>query len=77
MHAFARAGGSHEPMLRTFADTGMRLGEVLALRREDFDGQVFQVRRTAHNGRAHKEPRPTMESPELAGSCHARRSWPT
>jgi integrase len=52
MHAFARAGGAHEPMLRTFADTGMRLGEVLALRREDFDGQLFQVRRTAHNGRA-------------------------
>jgi integrase len=52
MHAFARAGGSYEPMLRTFADTGMRLGEVLALRREDFDGRVFQVRRTAHNGRA-------------------------
>jgi integrase len=52
MHAFARAGGSYEPMLRTFADTGMRLGEVLALRREDFDGRVFHVRRTAHNGRA-------------------------
>ena len=28
MHAFARAGGSYEPMLRTFTDTGMRLGEV-------------------------------------------------
>lgn len=52
MHAFARAGGSYEPMLRTLADTGMRLGEVLALRREDFDGRVFHVRRTAHNGRA-------------------------
>ena len=52
MHAFACAGGIYEPMLRTFADTGMRLGEVLPLRREDFDGLVFQVRRTAHNGRA-------------------------
>ena len=51
MHAFARAAGPYEAMIRTFADTGMRLGEVLALHREDFDGQLFQVRRTAHSGR--------------------------
>lgn len=29
----------------------MRLGEVLALRPEDFDGETLQVRRTAHEGR--------------------------
>ena len=34
----------------TFTDTGMRLGEVLPLRREDFDGETLQVRRTAHEG---------------------------
>jgi len=29
----------------------MRLGEVLSLRPEDFDGETLQVRRTAHEGR--------------------------
>jgi integrase len=51
MHAFASAAGRHEPVVRTIADTGMRLGEVLALRREDFDGDVFTIRQTAWNGR--------------------------
>jgi integrase len=31
-------------------DTGMRLGEVPPLRREDFDGETLKVRRTAHEG---------------------------
>ncbi|MET0513374.1 MAG: site-specific integrase [Thermoleophilaceae bacterium] len=51
MHSFSRSAGRYEAMVRTFADTGMRLGEVLPLRREDFNGQAFEVRRTAHNGR--------------------------
>jgi integrase len=50
MHRFAKAAGRHEAMVRVFTDTGMRLGEVLPLRREDFDGQTLQVRRTAHEG---------------------------
>jgi integrase len=50
MHAFAKAAGRYEAMVRTFTDTGMRLGEVLPLRREDFDGETLQVRRTAHEG---------------------------
>jgi integrase len=37
-------------MVRVFTDTGMRLGEVLPLRREDFDGETLNVRRTAHEG---------------------------
>ena len=37
-------------MVRVFTDTGMRLGEVLPLRREDFDGETLKVRRTAHEG---------------------------
>jgi integrase len=36
--------------VRTFTDTGLRLGEVLPLRVEDFDGSTLQVRRTAHEG---------------------------
>ncbi len=50
MHAFAKAAGAYEPMVRVFTDTGLRLGEVLPLRREDFDGETLQVRRTAHEG---------------------------
>jgi integrase len=51
MHRFAKAAGRYEAMVRTFTDTGMRLGEVLPLRPEDFDGETLQVRRTAHEGR--------------------------
>lgn len=50
MHRFAKAAGRYEPMVRVFTDTGMRLGEVLPLRREDFDGETLKVRRTAHEG---------------------------
>lgn len=50
MHAFAKAAGPYEAMVRVFTDTGLRLGEVLPLRREDFDGETLQVRRTAHEG---------------------------
>jgi len=50
MHAFAKAAGRYEAMVRVFTDTGLRLGEVLPLRREDFDGSTLQVRRTAHEG---------------------------
>jgi integrase len=50
MHAFARSAGDYEAMIRVFTDTGLRLGEVLPLRREDFDGDTLQVRRTAHEG---------------------------
>jgi integrase len=49
MPRFARAAGRYEALVRTFTDTGMRLGEVLPsaakLRRRD-----LQVRRTAHEG---------------------------
>jgi integrase len=50
MHRFAKAAGRYEATVRVFTDTGLRLGEVLPLRREDFDGETLQVRRTAHEG---------------------------
>lgn len=50
MHRFAKAAGRYEAMVRVFTDTGMRLGEVLPLLREDFDGETLKVRRTAHEG---------------------------
>lgn len=59
MHRFAKAAGRYEALVRTFTDTGMRLGEVLPLRPEDFDGETLKVRRTAHEGRILEGPRPT------------------
>jgi len=50
MHRFAKVAGDYEAMVRVFTDTGMRLGEVLPLRSEDFDGEMIKVRRTAHEG---------------------------
>jgi integrase len=50
MHSFAAAAGQYEPMVRTFADTGLRLGEVLPLRRSDLRDGVLHVVRTAHEG---------------------------
>ncbi len=50
MHRFAAAAGRYEAMVRVFTDTGMRLGEVLPLRREDFDRKALAVRRTSHEG---------------------------
>lgn len=64
MHRFAAAGGKWEPMLRVFADCGLRLGEVLPLERGDLagDGQCGDLKclldaphlhicRTAHEGK--------------------------
>lgn len=50
MHRFAKAAGRYEALVRTFTDTGMRLGEVLPLRPEDFDGETLKVCRTTHEG---------------------------
>ncbi len=44
MHAFAKAGGVHEAMLRVLSDCGLRLGELLGLERADWDGDVLRVR---------------------------------
>lgn len=40
-----------EPMVRTLADCGLRLGQLFGLHRMDFDGEFFHVRGTAYNGR--------------------------
>jgi len=50
MHAFAAAAGGDEAMVRVLSDCGLRLGELLGLERRDFDGQVLEVRGSAHDG---------------------------
>jgi len=76
MHAFAKAAGRYEAMVRVFTDTGMRLGEVLPLRREDFDGETLKVRRTAHEGVSSMAPRPTTVSTTRGGPSPSRRPSP-
>jgi integrase len=44
------SANDYEALLLTPALTGLRLGEFLALRRSDFDGQVLNLCRSAHNG---------------------------
>jgi integrase len=41
----------YEAMILTLGLTGVRLGELLALRIADYDGESLQVRRSAHEGR--------------------------
>ncbi len=41
---------NYEALLLIPGLTGLRLGEFIALRRQDFDGEVFTVSRTAHEG---------------------------
>ncbi|HET7121156.1 MAG TPA: tyrosine-type recombinase/integrase [Solirubrobacterales bacterium] len=50
VHRFVKAAGRYKAMVRVFTDCGLRLGEVLPLRPEDFDGETLRVRRTAHEG---------------------------
>jgi integrase len=53
MHKFAGAAGSrNEPMIRMLSDCGMRVGEMLALRRglQDLKTGVFRVKGTAWSG---------------------------
>jgi hypothetical protein len=61
----------------------LRLGEVLPLRREDFDGETLQVRRTAHDGQIlkgtktdHGEPDAgrVVPVPATLAGCSKRRS---
>ena len=53
MHRFATAAGPrNEPMIRMLSDCGVRVGEMLALRRglQDLKAGVFRVRGSAWNG---------------------------
>jgi hypothetical protein len=76
MHRFAKAARRYETLVRVFTDCGLRLGEVLPLRREDFDGDTLQVRRIAHEGRILEGTKPTTASPTPAASSRSRRPSP-
>lgn len=59
MHAFAAKAGIYEPMVRTLADCGLRVGELLALRREHLDLASYELRLagSAWNGRVQASSR--------------------
>jgi integrase len=48
---FFYSARDYEALLLTPGLTGLRLGEFLALRREDFDGSTLHLRHSAHQGR--------------------------
>lgn len=84
MHRFAAAAGGYEPMVRTFSDTGLRLGEVLPLRRSDLRDGVLHVVRTAHEGMIqdgtktdHGEASPGRLVPCPPGLLELLRAMPT
>ena len=59
LHRFAAAAGGHEPMVRVFADCGLRLGEALGLHRRDFTGDALNIRGSAHRGKFAEGDHPT------------------
>ena len=76
MHRFAKAAGENEAMVRIFTDCGLRLGEVLPLRREDFDGETLQVpphRPRGPDPRGHQDrPRRARRRPRRPGAGNPR-----
>jgi integrase len=81
LHRFAAQGGAYELMLRVFTDCGLRLGEVLGLARTDFDGEVLQLRGSAHAGVFTAGDQPTKRHvravPVPVSTAEMIRSMPT
>jgi integrase len=83
MHEFAAAAGSRcEPMIRMLSDCGMRVGEMLALRRahQDLKNCIFRVRGTAWNGaviESSREKNHDREGPIPPGALALLRAMPT
>lgn len=83
MHAFAVAAGlRNEPMIRMLSDCGVRVGEMLALRRglQDLKAGVFRVRGTAWNGaviESSREKNHDREGPIPPSTLALLRAMPT
>ena len=83
MHRFATAAGPrNEPMIRMLSDCGVRVGEMLALRRglQDLKAGVFRVRGTAWNGaviESSREKNHDREGPIPPSTLALLRAIPT
>jgi integrase len=76
MHCFAKAAGRYEALVRTFTDTGMRLGEVLPLRARTSTARPSRFAAPPTRGRSSRAPRPTTARKARAGSSRSRRPSP-
>ena len=83
MHEFAAgAGPRNEPMIRMLSDCGMRVGEMLALRRalQDLKIGIFRVRGTAWSGaviESSREKNHDREGPIPPSTLALLRAMPT
>lgn len=80
LHDFAAAAGAYEPMIRTLADCGLRVGELFALRREDLGSGLVTVNGSAWEGRvtgSTAEKNHDREVPVPPGCLALLRSMPT
>jgi integrase len=83
MHEFAAAAGPRtEPMIRMLSDCGLRMGEMLALRRglQDLKTGFFRVRGTAWNGaviESSREKNHDREGPIPPSTLALLRALPT
>jgi hypothetical protein len=59
MHRFAKAAGRYEALVRTFTDTGMRLGEVLPLRPKTSTARPSKSAAPPTRAASSRAPRPT------------------
>jgi integrase len=50
MHRFAASAGIYEPAIRVLSDCGLRIGELLAVRRADLQDGLLHVRGSAWEG---------------------------
>jgi integrase len=82
MREFAAAAGSrNEPMIRMLPDCGMRVGEMLALRRalQDLKIGIFRIKGTAWNGamiETSREKNHDREGPIPPGTLGLLRAMP-
>ena len=77
-----RPGSRNEPMIRMLSDCGVRVGEMLALRRtlQDLKTGVFRVKGTAWNGAviaSSREKNHDREGPIPPGTLALLRAIPT
>jgi len=81
MHRFAKAAGRYESMVRVFTDCGLRLGEVLPLRRRPSRFATPPTRARSSRGRrpttASPAPAALSPSPRPSSGCSKPRSRST
>jgi integrase len=76
MHRFAKAAGRYEALVRTFTDTGMRLGRFCRYEPRTSTARPFRSGAPPTRGRSWRAPRPTTARRALAASSRSPRPSP-